>query len=217
MRPTWRIARLLWSPWDLAPAAVRTPTWLACGCGMVAGLLIAAAPLHAWALPAGAPYADIWEYFIPPMTVEWAIVVALFLGACAAAVFVPTAWPSHQAVGLRERAATRVVLLSPIPMVIPVLAWSVFLAIRGAAKPGLDIIGGVPAWVSWPGFAVLGSGWWLLAWLILFAWILRHASWRLDRLFAPDAAVCPACGYDLAGLKRGAACPECGRARGAEQ
>lgn len=197
---------MVWSPGRLAEIAVRVPMSEALvGAVAAVGLEIASVT---------------WATLAPGMVRSWSwagmvgsVVSAMVFGVC-------LAWVATVAVGSvlewtarsdKDRAVARVLLLSPLPWTCPVLMWSA-LAMLGSMRG--SAMAPSPSWEGWPGVEVLGSRWWFLGVAIAYVWLLRHAAWRLDQLFARGAAACPGCGYDLRGLEEEERCPECGRARG---
>jgi hypothetical protein len=174
------------------------------------GTVVGGALLWAWAIPGAEPHATPWATLGPRGWVG-AGGVAAFVAVFAGAVVLLA---RGRARSLLDGAGTRAVMLSLVPWTIVALAWAPLAALHGLGSPGVSIRSGWEPWMGSTLVAVLGSWWWLAAAAILYVWLLRHASWRLERLFSAEAPVCPGCGYDLKGAPAENVCPECGLARG---
>ncbi len=82
------------------------------------------------------------------------------------------------------------------------------IAQRGGIRYGKfsdDTLPWLPEWVGLAGDTAV----WGTPWLGMFVLVAR---WKRSRRV--ERGLCPACGYSLAGLPAGSACPECGNAVG---
>ena len=193
MSLAWDIVRLMWSPRRLAETAAATPTWLACLAGIAAGAIALTLPPLTFAVAINEPYPTFADYLAEHAKLSAR--AAVCAGVLSGLPLILVSLLGIRARTVRERAAIRAVLLSPMPFVAPMLAWGIFLTLASAPASIIN----QQRWAEWPPFlAVLGSCWWGLLFVMLYIWLLRDASDLLDRMFAPGR-LCPGCGYDLSG------------------
>lgn len=203
------ILRLLWSPGALAESALRTPAIAALLAWTASGAIIVLCLGFALVAGSEGPYSDLADALRADLeaALRYTPLVALLAAVAGAVVLIGTSRDRDA-----NRAGARAVLLSPVCVLLPIIAWTPLGAIVSVMHTNLY---SDPApWVHAPIIRILGAHWWLLGAALAYVWILRHAAARLYLLHAPGAQVCPACGYDLRGLDAGLACPECGRPRG---
>jgi hypothetical protein len=143
--------------------------------------------------------AEYWRQFIGGAAAIGAVVLVAVLVAGVAAIA-----RNSEA---RVSAGTRVLLLSPLTMLVPAVAWLAFRAWRGAiwscALPAT-----VPGYGHMGLIVSLSSLWWVL--LILGGGLvsLLYALRREQQV--PGGWECGTCGYSLEGLPARILCPECG-------
>jgi hypothetical protein len=186
------------NPQRLARVAADTGAYAAVAVGLAVYPLVLALPLAA-----AATHADSHEWLGREYRVRFvglAVMESTTLSCALAALLGAAVLMS------RGRCAAwmgRIVLLSPLVVLGPALAWMGAYAVMLAA----------PArWVFdepvlWRVLRVLGSPWWVLLLLAMWGAGLSWAVYKVRRA----SAVCIGCGYALRGLPAEAmVCPECG-------
>jgi hypothetical protein len=191
------------TPRGLAELAVRTTTLRAALVGFCVCVAVTLAPVAATLGSISEPYRDLSDYVAHALVAAPFVAVGLgvfwaFLFGILTAVLAATSAPLR-----------RIILLSPVSIVIPGLVWSIFAALEVFAHPYKGFYGpeGKPDWLSSPTIAVLGSEVWLLVGLAVVVVTCLLAKRHVPRL--TDPSLCVECGYNLTGNVSGR-CPECG-------
>jgi len=217
-KPRWGrlLVRAMLRFWDaraLAIAAVHTPAWFAWMAGpMLLGCLTGWL-LHAYTWTIAEPYPDFsplfdWRAWLAtPLGTGLFVGPLLMLTACFFAYSTETCQQDRRK---HNAALGRTVLLLPVSLSLPVIAWIPLAVLSSIADPSNGINSGKPAWTTWTVWLVAGSCAWIPVWIGLAFWQLIRAVGALST-FYPAADACARCAYPLADV-RGGRCPECGEA-----
>lgn len=205
------IFSLLWSPGSLARVAATAPRWqvmLVAPLGaMVASGLVVAASMGTF----GEPYATLREYYIQGVLIGFLrcstfMLLPLSLIVTTVLVFVPSRTPRTS----WESAWMRAAALVPMAVLLPIVLWSALRSMAALSDPNVQIVSGVPAWMTSVVIRMGGSFIWLPVGVAIAIVIYVRAGKQLDLMLLKEP-VCLGCGYDLTGISRGR-CPECGAA-----
>ncbi len=200
--------RLAWSHNALAEETSQRDTF-SCACAGVAALVaITLLPVAASIGSIDEPYRDLGMYIYKSFTaLPYAgVFLALFWSAILGLVAVPF---THENDGTDHGMMRRIILLSPMTVLVPGLIWSVFAGLDVYAHPhqGFTGPGGKPAWLNSKVIGILGSNVWLLVGLVYVISRCLRARKRIAQFVGTNA--CNQCGYNLTGNESGV-CPECG-------
>lgn len=199
---------LAWSHNAFVEEASQRDT-LSCACaGVAAMMVITLLPVAASIGSIDEPYRELGVYFYKSFSaLPYAFVfLSLFWSAILGLVAVPF---THGTDGPDKGMMRRIVLLSPLTLLIPGVIWSVFAALNEYAHPhqGFTGPGGKPAWLNSAIIAILGSNIWILVGLACLVSRCRRARMKISQFVSSDD--CSQCGYNLTGNESGI-CPECG-------
>lgn len=206
MPTRFRIAQLLWAPARLGSAAVGTSVTTAAAVGMAALVVhLTMVMLYVTALRD------------PPPATAWQFAGEVVRGVAAAAVlgvlFVYFARViGHTAYNERTALSFKILLLSPVTMLLPVALYAALLLLAIALVP--------ERWSDQPAVALgqmvlaaLGSCWWAPVLFLMWLWLWQRAARLVERMTpAGWPVLCQRCGYDLRGTLAAERreCPECG-------
>ena len=213
-----QVIRLVWSPGSLAEAATRCSTAKAVLTGAGACALEMLGPFAANIGSMAEPYADLAEYLRCTLIVAPFVFAALFLlwfslhGLFLAIVASVRIAIKGRVIRRRSTVYARIVLLGPVTILLPGLAWSMFSALKVYAHPwnGFYGPGGKPAWLTSSPVTIFGSDIWVLVGVAVVLANIVFAVRRVGDLL--KIPTCGCCAYDLTGNVSGR-CPECGHER----
>jgi hypothetical protein len=198
-------------------AGIARPTRLPFLCYESSGLVCLAAGVVALALEVCLPCAVLWtvEWYDPVDASDCALTIARAWGAgvvtmtvlLLGAAFLWFASQPPARLTPQDTYYTRVVLASPLGVLVPALLWGACFAYSASAQFQL-LPGGLL-----PGerlARIAGSGCWPPAMVGLYFWQFRRSTAVVDGVLA--GVMCHACGYQL-DAERPVPCPECGSDR----
>ena len=205
-----RIVQLLWAPGRLASVAVDTTVTAAAIVGMAAIVFhLTLAMLYIVALSDAARYyTSVWQYLAEAART---VVPAILLGVLFVYFVILI---GRTAYNYRSQLSLKILLLSPVTLILPVMVYSIFLLLSLAdVRPAswLD----EPLLAFWQLIvAVLGACWWTPVLFGAWLWFWQRAARQVEQLTpAGWPLLCQNCGCDLRGTisAEGNECPQCGR------
>lgn len=214
--PSRTLLRLLWSPFSLARAAAGGSTFAAALAGAFVLSVELTLPLAAVVTSLAEPFRDFPDYYSIVIKVACILAVAPF----SFLIIVGAPIAVHLARGTERRARnlakSRIVFLSPLPALVPIVLWSLPLPLPAVAHPSFGLYGTTkPAWIASPAVAFFESTAWLSVGLLIAVLAVLNAAVAFRRLKAlplpAEQFRCQQCGYSLIGLVE-PRCPECATA-----